>query len=91
MKGNYENYILYGILALVIIGLIFSFSGFFSGSSGNKLSANPNVAATTAAGTGLISFPLYSKVVISFKLNWLRSTECVFAAMLTLSLLMTAF
>ena len=52
MKGNYENYILYGILALVIIGLIFSFSGFFSGSSGNNIGVNPNVPATTAVGTG---------------------------------------
>ncbi len=52
MKGNFEDYVLYGVLALVIIGLIFSFSGFFSGSSGNKLNVNPNVAATTEAGTG---------------------------------------
>ena len=47
MKRNYEDYVLYGLLVLVVIGLIFSFSGFFN----NKSGGNPAVAATTS-GSG---------------------------------------
>ena len=35
MKGSYENYVLYGVLVLVVIGLVYSFMG-FSGTSTTK-------------------------------------------------------
>ena len=50
MKKDYENYILYGLLVLVVAGLIFSFSGFF----GNK-PAKAIAAASTDDGTGFKS------------------------------------
>ncbi len=47
MKKNYEKYVLYGLLAIVVIGAVFAFTGFAGGTSKNKL--NPNVANSLKA------------------------------------------
>ena len=89
MKEEYEKYILYGILVLIIIGSVFAFAGFSTKTSGN-IAVDKNLADASETGfnsidsgstdDGDVSIELTpsmlnGKLIVSSAVNTHRSEE----------------